>query len=48
MQMGNKTWLWEESFSDGLTKDFLEYRILVKSEGSSNFIYKINGYIVNE
>ena len=48
MQMGGKTWHWEESFSDGITKDFLEYRILVKSEGSSSFIYKTNGYIVNE
>ena len=48
MQMGGKTWLWEESFSDVITKDFLEYRILVKSEGSSSFIYKTNGYIVNE
>ncbi len=48
MQMGGKTWLWEESFSDGITKDFLEYQILVKSEGSANFIYKTNGYIVNE
>ncbi|MDA7700908.1 type II secretion system minor pseudopilin GspI [Gammaproteobacteria bacterium] len=48
MEMGGKQWLWEESFSDGITKDFLEYRILVKSEGSSSFSYKINGYIVNE
>ena len=48
MQMGGKTWLWEESFSEGITKDFLEYRILVKSEGSYSFIYKTNGYIVNE
>ena len=48
MKMGGKQWLWEESFSDGITKDFLEYRILVKSEGSSGFSYKINGYIVNE
>ena len=48
MEMGSKTWLWEESYSDGITKDFLEYQILVKSEGSANFIYKTNGYIVNE
>ena len=48
MEMGGKTWLWEESYSDGITKDFLEYQLLVKSEGSANFIYKINGYIVNE
>jgi len=48
MEMGGKTWLWEESYSDGITKDFLEYQILVKSEGSANFIYKTNGYIVNE
>ena len=48
MEMGSKTWLWVESYSDGITKDFLEYQILVKSEGSANFIYKINGYIVNE
>ena len=48
MEMGSKTWLWEESYSDGITKDFLEYQILIKSEGSANFIYKTNGYIVNE
>ena len=48
MQMGGKTWIWEESYTNGITKEFLEYQILVKAEGSTNYIYKINGYIISE
>ena len=48
MDMGGKKWIWEESFNDGITKDFLEYQILIKAESSKDYVYKINGYIVNE
>jgi general secretion pathway protein I len=48
MDMGGKTWIWEESFNDGITKDFLEYQILIKAKDSKDYVYKINGYIVNE
>ena len=40
--------IWEESFNDSVTKDFLEYQILIKAESSKDYVYKINGYIVNE
>ncbi len=48
MDMGGKTWIWEESFNDGITKDFLQYQILIKAKDSKDYVYKINGYIVNE
>ena len=48
MDMGGKTWIWEESFNNGITKDFLEYQILIKAKDSKDYVYKINGYIVNE
>ncbi len=48
MDMGGKTWIWEESFNDSATKDFLEYQILIKAESSKDYVYKINGYIANE
>ena len=48
MGMGGKTWIWEESFNDSATKDFLEYQILIKAESSKDYVYKINGYIANE
>jgi general secretion pathway protein I len=48
MDMGGKTWIWEESFNDGITKDFLEYQILIKAKDSKDYVYKINGYIANE
>jgi len=48
MMMGGKSWVWEESFFTGVTKEFLEYKILIKAEGSSQYTYKINGYLVNE
>lgn len=48
MDMGGKTWIWEESFNNGITKDFLEYQILIKAKDSKDYVYKINGYIANE
>ena len=48
MDMGGKTWIWEESFNNGITKDFLEYQIIIKAKDSKDYVYKINGYIVNE
>ena len=48
MDMGGKTWVWEESFTKGITKELLEYQILVKAEGSKNYTYKIKGYILSE
>ena len=48
MDMGGKTWKWQENFKEGESKDFIEYEILVKLKGSEKYSYIINGYIVNE
>ena len=46
--MGGKNWKWEESFYIGISDEFLEYEILIKSEGSTQYIYRTKGYLVNE
>ena len=46
--MGGKNWKWEESFYIGISDEFLEYEILIKSEGSTQYIYSTKGYLVNE
>jgi hypothetical protein len=46
--MGSKTWVWEESFHESYTKEFIEYEILVKEEESKNYSYRTKGYLVNE
>jgi len=38
--MGGKNWKWEESFYIGISDEFLEYEILIKSEGSTQYIYR--------
>jgi type II secretion system protein I len=48
LQMGSKTWVWEESFYESYTKEFIEYEILVKEEESKNYSYRTKGYLVNE
>ena len=46
--MGGKNWKWEESFYNGISPEFLEYEILIKSENSTQYSYGTKGYLVNE
>ena len=48
ISMGGKNWIWEESFYNGITNEFLEYEILVKSENTTQYSYRTKGYLVYE
>lgn len=48
MKMGYRVWSWEEAISMNSSKEFYEYEIIVKREGSDKAIYKTKGYIINE
>ena len=48
ISMGGKNWIWEESFYNGITNEFLEYEILIKSENTTLYSYRTKGYLVNE
>jgi hypothetical protein len=48
MEMGGKTWEWQENFKEGDTKDFIQYEILIKLKDSETYIYRTQGFIVNE
>ncbi|MDC1241503.1 type II secretion system minor pseudopilin GspI [Gammaproteobacteria bacterium] len=48
IDMGGKTWEWQENFEEGDTKDFLQYEILIKLKDSNKYIYRTQGYIANE
>ena len=48
MEMGGKTWEWQENFKEGDTKDFIQYEILIKLKDSESYIYRTQGFIVNE
>jgi type II secretion system protein I len=48
MKMGHRVWNWEEAISMNSSKEFYEYEIIVKREGSDKAIYKTKGYIINE
>jgi len=48
IDMGGKTWEWQENFKEGDTKDFLQYEILIKLKDSNKYIYRTQGYIANE
>ena len=48
MEMGGKTWEWQENFKEGDTKDFIKYEILIKLKDSERYMYRTEGFIVNE
>jgi hypothetical protein len=48
MEMGGKTWEWQENFKEGDTNDFIQYEILIKLKDSESYIYRTQGFIVNE
>lgn len=48
ISMGGKNWIWEESFYNGITNEFLEYEILIKSENTTQYSYRAKGYLVYE
>ena len=48
ISMGGKNWIWEESFYNGISPEFLEYEILIKSENTTQYSYRTKGYLVYE
>ena len=46
--MGGKSWYWEESIYNGISKEFLEFEIKVRQKDSNQYSYTIKGYLVNE
>ncbi len=48
ISMGGKNWIWEESFYNGITNEFLEYETLIKSENTTQYSYRTKGYLVYE
>ena len=48
IDMGGKTWEWQENFKEVDTKDFLQYEILIKLKDSNKYTYRTQGYIANE
>ena len=48
MEMGGKTWEWQENFKEGDTNDLIQYEILIKLKDSESYIYRTQGFIVNE
>ena len=48
ISMGGKNWIWEESFYNGITNEFLEYEILIKSENTTQYSYRTKVYLVYE
>jgi len=48
MDMGGKSWEWQENFKEGHSKDFIQYEILIKLKDSENYHYRAQGFIPND
>lgn len=48
MKMGGKEWQWEESFETTETRELIKYEILIKENGASEYLYKSEGFLINE
>ena len=48
MDMGGKSWEWQENFKEGDSKDFIQYEILIKLKDSENYHYMAQGFIPND
>jgi|TARA_B100001093_G_scaffold124308_1_gene116941 type II secretion system protein I len=48
MDMGGKSWEWQENFKEGDSKDFIQYEILIKLKDSENYHYRAQGFIPND
>jgi type II secretion system protein I len=48
MDMGGKSWEWQENFKEGDSKDFIQYEILIKLKDSESYHYRAQGFIPND
>ena len=48
MKMGNKEWRWEESFEASDSEELIKYVILIKEKNSNQYLYKSEGFLINE
>jgi len=48
MKMGGKEWQWQETFEVGDSKELIKYEILIKEKDSNQYLYKSEGFLVNE
>ena len=48
MKMGNKEWRWEESFEASDSEELIKYVILIKEKNSKQYLYKSEGFLINE
>jgi len=48
MKMGGKEWQWEENFEASETEELIKYEILIKEKGSNKYLYKSEGFLINE
>ena len=48
MDMGGKSWVWQENFKEGDSKDFIQYEILIKLKDSESYHYRAQGFIPND
>jgi len=48
MKMGGKEWQWQETFEVGNSKELIKYEILIKEKDTNKYLYKSEGFLVNE
>jgi type II secretion system protein I len=48
MKMGNKEWHWEEAFEASDSEELIKYVILIKEKNSKQYLYKSEGFLINE
>ena len=46
--MGGKEWQWQENFESTASKELIKYEILIKEKGVNQYLYKSEGFLVNE
>ena len=46
--MGNKEWRWEETFEASDSEELVKYVILIKEKNSKQYLYKSEGFLINE
>jgi type II secretion system protein I len=48
MKMGSKEWRWEETFEASDSEELIKYVILVQEKDSNQYLYKSEGFLINE
>jgi hypothetical protein len=46
--MGGKEWQWQETFEVGNSKELIKYEILIKEKDTNKYLYKSEGFLVND